>query len=122
MSPEFLVLTRNQPIAGTALVSQMRLEAGHALASHDSLVDGPGGQLQAVARMQGELLAGPRQAERDGAAHAEDHLVIVVAVSSVDIMRRIGPGIGRQALALHEIAQTCLAWGLCGLPSDQTLL
>src|ERR1035437_3195623 len=82
---------------------QMRLKAGHARYADDRIVVSPGGQLQTIARRQGEPSIGPRQAapgqaERDRAGRYDDHLVVRVAMCRVAVARPIAPATGIKPL------------------------
>src|ERR1700690_328621 len=82
---------------------QMRLKAGHARYADDRIVVGPGGQLQAIAGLQGKPSTGPGQAapgqaERDRAARHHDHLVVRVAMRRVAVARPIAPATGIKPL------------------------
>jgi len=68
----------------------VRLEAGDAVRSHQGIVPGAGGKLQAIAG--GELDRGVgREPEPDRATHDHDHLVVPVFVCRVALARSVRP-------------------------------
>jgi hypothetical protein len=61
----------------------MRLEADHPLRTHDRIMDGPRGEVEAVAGVQGEVLSKFREAKGDRTAYHIDHLVVGMGVCGI---------------------------------------
>src|SRR6187397_73478 len=70
---------------------EVGLEAGYAMTANDGVMGGASRQLQAVARLKLERLAGRREAEPDRAALDHDDLVVAVLVGCVAIARTVRP-------------------------------
>src|SRR6266700_67233 len=100
------------------------LQTGHATRADVSAMAHAGGQQHTVAGSQVDGLWCPRsivlvgQHKTNGAAYTIKHFFIAVAVDGIGLTRTIGPGVGRQPLLLHAMAQLLFLGRSCLLPTN----